>query len=351
MKHIISHLLVFLSIIIVTPPPANGGILKDLKKIGKQVYNDTKNDLKNQGKQILNNATSGLLGNEESNNTQTYQIAPQSAPAKSEQYGTRRPYQTGSTSNISKTSRTAAKPAPIGNGVIRNLEIDNMGLNEMIFRIDRNLMLDHTGACMKGSITVAIPNSSGKRLFCIIEPLTEDDNLLRDNLGQCSAIFAINVTSPNFTEDVRFALPYQWCGFDMYTNLQQINPFKLGISIVDFSLKDPVIAAEIVTIDNNRVNFDQQRLLQSGISDLMGDFGGGSSDMGMALIGGLFGGATDTVTHTCGSCDGTGVCPHCDGAGFLDPADCRKCISNPGICRRCNGKGKESSEVEINSVW
>ncbi|MDE6100501.1 MAG: hypothetical protein K2G01_05600 [Paramuribaculum sp.] len=342
MKHLINHLLVFLSIIIVTPAPADASIWKELKKAGKSALKEAKKDLENQGKQILNNATSGILGSEE--NTSTSSSEP--LPASTIQQNSATATQFSTT-----TRRTAGKPAPIGNGMIRNLEIDNMGLNEMIFRIDRNIMLDNTGACLKGSVSVAIPDCAGKRIFCIIEPLSSDNNLMRDNLGKCSAIFAIDVTSANFTGDIRFAVPYQWCGIGMNTNLQNVNPFKFGISLVDFSLKDPVMADEIVTVDNSRINLDHQRVLQSGISDLMGDFGGGSGDMGMAMLGTLLGGSTDTITHTCGSCDGAGVCPHCDGVGFLDPSECNKCASNPGVCRRCNGKGKESSEVEINSVW
>lgn len=315
----------FIICILTEPLAANPNILKELKKMGKEVVKGAEGELKKQSQQILNSATSDLLGGD----------------SKSSNWPSSRKKQTAKQYN----KRTVGKPAPIGNGIIQNIGFDNLGLNENIFRLDRDLIFDRTGLCLKGFVTVSIDNQGGNRLFCIIEPLMGDD-LVNDGVGVCRAIFAFEPTSSNYCGDVRFAIPYQWSGMNMNSNLQSVESFNLRITIADFSQENPILTAETVTIDQSRINLDKERITQSGLSEILG--GSSTGNFGLDMISGMFG-SGDTITHKCGSCDGTGLCPYCDGKGFIEPSSCSKCSSNPGVCRRCHGKGEETSEVEINT--
>lgn len=235
-------------------------------------------------------------------------------------------------------SPSSAAPAPAGKGIIRGLGIDNFSLDAAIFRFDEDLLYEHTGPCLKGFVTVSLPNKRGKRMFCMVQPLV-DGEYVGDNSGACTALFAFQPTSANYTGNVRFAIPYHWSGMNLDSSLKDIPPFTLKISILDFSLDEPCIAEKDITVDHSKISIDQENMILDSFSTLLRDSDGGS------LIGEFFS-SQETVKRRCRSCDGTGLCPHCNGYGYIDPSKCAKCRNNPGLCRRCNGSGEETLKVE-----
>lgn len=330
-----------LGIASILPATASPDIWKDLKGIGKEVVKGVGNEAKSQGGQILNS----VLGNRQIKSN------PAQSPSRSTNNTTAQPARKTQkksspySQSTSKSGKTSVVPPAIGAGVIRNVGVDNLGWNETIFRLDDNLMLDQTAMCLKGFVTVAVNNQRGNRMFCLVEPLI-DGSPVSDGTGRCTAIFAFTPTSANYTGNVKFAIPYQWSGMNMNSNLQNVESFQLRITVVDFNKENPIVASEDVTIDQSRINIDRDKVVQGGLSGIFG--GSGTGNIGTDMIATMFGGG-DTITHKCTSCDGVGLCPYCDGDGFIDPSICNKCASNPGVCRRCGGKGKETSEVEINT--
>ncbi len=184
---------------------------------------------------------------------------------------------------------------------INSAAINNVGLNEIFFRMGDNLMLGNSGMCLKGFINVSVQGMRGKRIFCMVEPIV-DGSMMQDSKGDCNAIYAIQPTSANYTGKVAFALPYSWMGISFNDRVDKVRDLKLQVSIIDFNAEKPVIATKTITLDQSNTRIDPNGIVR-------------------------------------------------DGDGFIDPSSCRKCSQHPGICRRCHGKGEEEVEIRESGGW
>lgn len=216
------------------------------------------------------------------------------------------------------------------------VKIENMGMNKRMVRInDNGIFLDNTGMCVEVSVNINAKGLAGKRVICSVNPLDGEGNVLGDKLGEAVSLGAINIPTDNFTGKVVIPLPYEW----VYTesNRKGIN---LGVAASCFGMEN-VEEAKAVVLSDADIKIDRSKLANKMMGDMLG-----GDPMGM-LIGGLFDTSDAESTETCPSCEGTGVCPHCDGDAYLDPAECRKCASDPGICRRCKGEGTITIKYDI----
>lgn len=216
---------------------------------------------------------------------------------------------------------------------VNSVAINSVGLDEHFFRLGENLMLEHSGMCLKGHISVSAQGMRGKRLFCMIEPVI-NGSMMEDRNGSCNAIYAFNPSSASYTGKVAFAFPYSWLGMDMNSKPSDQADVKIQVTILDLTSENPVITEKTIALDKSNMRIDSNNIAGDAVGSLMGS---------------LFGGGDGTIT--CSSCDGSGLCPYCDGDGFIDPSVCRKCSQHPGICRRCHGSGEEEVEIKESGGW
>ncbi len=215
---------------------------------------------------------------------------------------------------------------------VNSATVDNVGLDELFFRLGDDLILEHSGMCIKGYVNVSVQGLRGKRLFCMVEPIV-NGSMMEDRNGACNAIYAFTPTSASYTGKVAFAFPYNWTGLTLNSKVTDLD-IKIQVSILDMTSKNPVMVEKTLDIDDSNTRIDPNRIAGDGLG---------------SMLGALFGGGDRSVT--CTLCDGTGLCPFCDGDGFIDPSLCRKCSRHPGICRRCHGNGEEEIEIRESGGW
>jgi hypothetical protein len=230
------------------------------------------------------------------------------------------------TSNANaQTSRSAGN----GSGKIGDINFNNVTLDNPMFRLgEAGLLLDNGGMSIEGQIGISTTGYRGRRLVCMVEPIIEG-SYMEDNIGQCTAIYAFTPTAAQFSGNLSIAIPYSWLGMDLRRNSKITEPknLQIQVTLVDWK-SEKVLDTNTFDITADKMQFD-------------------GNNVPMNMLSSLFGGGVDgDVVHTCTACDGTGVCNSCYGDAYLDPSTCRKCATNPGVCRRCKGKGKEGAELQ-----
>lgn len=220
---------------------------------------------------------------------------------------------------------------------VGSVSIDNIGMNKRLIRLnDNGILIDNSGICVEVSVGIKAGDLTGHRVLCIVNPLDSEGNILADSNGEAMSATALTIPSVNYAGKVMLPIPYGW--------LNSLNNVKLGVSLMCLG-NDEVGEMKVIDLDSNSINIDKSRVGNK----LMGDMLGGSSSGGLGgiLMEGLFGGSDAESTQPCPSCEGTRVCQHCDGDGFFDPKSCRKCATDPGICRRCKGEGTVTIKYDI----
>lgn len=244
-----------------------------------------------------------------------------------------------STSNASSRRKSGTSRSGTSSGAVRRTEnestsaaqigdisFNNLTLKNPMFRLgDNGLILDQQGMSFEGTIPLTINGLRGKRIVCIVEPIIDGD-YIQDKVGQCIAIYAFTSSSEQFSGDLTFAIPCQWMGIDLYSNVNEPKNVQISVTLTDWAAQTRLAHT---TFDISGSNMK----LKENVNPY-------------AMLGELFDGGPDgNVITTCSACDGTGLCDKCYGDGYLDPTQCRKCAADPGVCRRCHGTGEEGATV------
>lgn len=241
-------------------------------------------------------------------------------------------------------NRTAAS----GKVDIKGLRIDNIGISDRVFRMTDggDLLLDQAGMHLEVTMNVATSGLGGQRLICVLMPVSADGNGFRDNMGDLISMRALTPASGSSSSSVKIPIPYNWVVRDG----EKLQTISFSAMVMNPAMEENSLMAEqIINIDPTQVNINKDDLPGHMLGQLFGGGSGSKNSRGGvgSLLGGLFGGPSATSTHDCSACDGVGLCPHCDGDGFFNPAICRKCSKDPGVCRRCGGGGTEEVELEL----
>lgn len=313
---------------------AGDAIVSSGKGIGKGVIND----LKTTGEGIVTDVLSGS-SESDSSQPQTGQTGPeaQAPPVYSPTTATRKKSSNAATRSTG-TSGTSKKAASTGSvrrskdtstsaARIGDITFNDLTLKNPMFRIGNNggLVLDQQGMSLRGTIPLTVNGYRGKRIVCLIEPIIEG-NYMQDGVGECTALYAFTSTSEQFSGDLTFAIPFQWLGIDIYSNVNEPKNLQISVTLADWNAQTP-LASTTFDIDGNSMK------LSGNVNPY-------------SMLGELFEGGTDgNLISTCSACDGTGLCNECYGDGYLDPSQCRKCSADPGVCRRCHGTGEEGSTL------
>lgn len=226
---------------------------------------------------------------------------------------------------------------------VGDISLTDVSMGGRLVRMGNNgLILGSTGMSLKGTVGMKINGYEGRRLICMLQPLTEKDEVLEDKRGDLMNLIPFIVEGDGACA-VEVKVPYGW--LDLSKKPKTIH---FGVTILDN--KGDALAQKVVVIETNKMkingNVSPERMLGEMMS---GDGSGSDDDSGGGLLGGLlggmFGGSSATAEHICSACDGTKLCPACEGDAFFDPDICRRCSRDPGFCRRCKGTGKESVNV------
>lgn len=220
-----------------------------------------------------------------------------------------------------------------------SVTVKNVGINKRLIRLnDSGLIIEDSGLCLEVSVDYRSYGLAGSRVICLIHPLDAQGNMLSDRTGDAVSLGAVTIPSSSYNGTLVIPLPYQW----VLADGKNTESIKMGVSLVCVGNED-VDDNKIVTLSGADIQIDKNRLGNKMMSDFMGS----SGDMMGDMLGSLLGGSDVESTGPCVACDGTGICPHCDGDAYFNPSSCRKCSSDPGICRRCKGKGTTTIEYNI----
>lgn len=234
--------------------------------------------------------------------------------------------------------------ARAGNVEFGKMIINNMGAGGRMVRMGENgIFLDQTGFCMESEVTLKLNGFNGQRLVLAVMPADADGSLFEDRRGNLMTLTGFKVMGGQANKTVKVKLPMGW----VYGNDKSV---RLTFQLAVFDSEVNEVASKLVTINPKDVNINHEQLGGKMMGDLLGggDDDAGGGDMLGGLLGGLFGGSDATQEHICSACDGTGLCSECYGDAFFNPASCRRCGNDPGICRRCKGAKKEKVEIDIN---
>lgn len=219
---------------------------------------------------------------------------------------------------------------------IGRVTADNIGMNKRVVRMnDNGILLDNSGMCLEVTVNFTASGLAGERVICCVAPLSPDGYMLSDRMGDAVSLGAINVPSDNYSGKFNIVLPYTWITKGDKMNIKSLN---LGVSLICPD-EENVSAEKSVALTENDIHIDGRNLGGKLMTDMFGS--------PLDMLGGLFGGGDVEATHDCPACDGTGVCQHCDGDAYFSPSVCRKCSSDPGICRRCKGTGTITVQYDI----
>ena len=227
---------------------------------------------------------------------------------------------------------------------IKSMKFDQMGMGGRMVRLsDDGIFLDDAGMHFEGYINMKINGYMGKRLVCMVEPLSTKGKKLADERGQMMNLTPFNVKSDQFSGELNVDVPYAWIEMD-----QKPTNFSFEVTIIGPDGKP--IANKVLSVDPRTMKVDSDKMGSKMMGDIFGVSGNSEQEVAAGvmmngLLGGLFGPSV-TAEHTCGACDGEGLCPECYGDAFLQPSLCRRCSRDPGICRRCKGSGKETVGID-----
>lgn len=227
---------------------------------------------------------------------------------------------------------------------ILSMRFDQMGMGgRMVRGGNEGIFLDDAGMHFEGYIKMKVNGYVGQRLVCMVEPLDKDGDRLADGKGQLMNLTAFNVKSDKFNGELNVDIPYGWLQLDQ-------KPSKLSYVVTIIDPESEAVAQKTVDVDPMSIKVDGDKMGSKMMGDIFGVSGSNEKEVAAGvmmngLLGGLFGPSV-TAEHTCGACDGEGLCPQCYGDAFLKPSLCRRCSRDPGICRRCKGTGKETVGID-----
>lgn len=217
--------------------------------------------------------------------------------------------------------------------------VKNIGLNKRLVRVnDSGIILEDSGMCLEVSVDYRSTGLAGSRVVCLIHPLDAEGNMLADRTGEAVTLGAVTIPSSTYSGTLVIPMPYQW----ILADKDKKQYVSMGVSLVCMG-DDEVGDDKIVTLTESEMQIDRSKMSGKMMTDVFGS----PSDIMGSVFGSIFGGSDAEATHPCTACDGTGICPYCDGDAYFDPASCRKCSSDHGICRRCNGKGTVTVELDF----
>lgn len=226
---------------------------------------------------------------------------------------------------------------------IGKVSIDNIGMNKRLLRLgDNGLMLGHSGMCVEVTVNFRLDDMAGERVVCEVAALSADGDYLQDATGDAAAVEAITALSDSYVGKVVVPLPYSWV---INADSKRTETIRLKVTLATFG-EDGMLEQKDVILSGSEINIDSRNLGNKLAGDLLG---GGSAGGGLAgaILGSLFDTSDGETTQDCPSCEGSGICPHCDGDGFFVANYCRKCVNDPGICRRCKGEGTVTYKIDL----
>lgn len=222
---------------------------------------------------------------------------------------------------------------------IGRVNVQNVGIGKRLVRLnDSGIFLDDSGLCLEVSVNFHSSGLAGERVICLLHPLDADGNILGDQSGEAVSLGAVTIPTSNYNGTLVIPMPYQW----VLADKDRKQSVSMGVSLACMG-DESVGEDKIITLTEAEMNIDRNSIGSKMMSDVFGSPG----DMMGGLFEGLLGGSDAEATQPCSACDGTGICPHCDGDAYFSPSACRKCSSDPGICRRCNGTGKVTVKYDF----
>ncbi len=221
--------------------------------------------------------------------------------------------------------------------------VTNVCMSKRLVRVfDNYITAEDCGMGLEVTVNLKVEGLDGMRILCIVNPLDAEGNTMNDRQGEAHSTAAFNVVGNSDNCTVTVPLPYNW----LVTEETKASG-KVMLGVTAMAIGQEAGDMKIFTIDESKMNIDRSNLPNKLMGDVLGGSTGEDGLLG-GLMGSLFGTADATSEEECPSCEGSRICPHCDGMGYLDPTVCRKCINDPGFCRRCHGIGTITREYNFN---
>lgn len=226
---------------------------------------------------------------------------------------------------------------------IADANVTNVCMSKRLVRVFEDyITAEDCGMGLEVTVNINAEGLDGQRVLCIVNPLDANENTMNDKHGEAHSTAAFNVVGNSDNITVTVPVPYNWLVTD---ETKASGTIKLGVTAM--AIGQETADMKIFTIDESKMNIDTSNLPNKLLGDVLGGSAGEGGLLG-GLMGSLFGGADATSEEECPSCEGSRICPYCDGLGYLDPSACRKCIKDPGFCRRCKGTGTITREYNFN---
>ncbi len=233
--------------------------------------------------------------------------------------------------------------AEAANITIGKVSIDNMGSDKRLLRLnDKGMFVDFTTMYVDVTVNFLVEGLTGNRILCEVGMLSEDGEIMADTQGEATTMEAFTVTTDSFYGKINVPLPYMWL---INEETRKNNAVRMIVRMMNLG-DEECMAQKDVRLTGNEINIDKRKLAGSMMGGMLGGGSGGGGLLG-GILGSLLDSSDGEITEDCPSCDGTGICAYCDGLGLFDPHECRKCINDPGVCRRCKGEGTVTVKYDI----